>query len=144
MQSSTVKREKLVKPLHIAIIVVVFAVAFILLAPNKQDFLVSEGVNQTDQTQPVDALDLAYLKATHIDSDKSGDELGEVARILVEGGRAEDAKDVVDANPEIVLSDSERFLLDLELAVSEWRSALGRNEGLAACITCCQEAITDV
>ena len=132
MQSSTVKREKLVKPLHIAIIVVVFAVAFILLAPSKQNYPVSNTVDQQDPTQPVDALDLAYLKATHINGDKSGDELGELARILVEGGRVEDAKDVVDANPEIVMSEPERFLLDLELAVSDWQSTLSRNETSAA------------
>ncbi len=131
MQSSTVKREKLVKPLHVAIIAVLFVVAFIVLAPKQQNFGISKNTDKSDKGQPVDALDLAYLKATHIDGDKTGEELGQVAQILIQGGRAEDARDLVDANPETVLSEPERYLLDLELAVADWQSALGGSDSLA-------------
>jgi Tfp pilus assembly protein PilF len=132
MQSSTVKREKLVKPLHIAIIVAVFAVAFILLAPKRQNFDEVNAVQHNGKVQPVDSLDLAYLKATHINGDKSGVELGAAAQILVQSGRVEDARDLVDANPQIVLSESERFLLDLELAVSQWQNVSGSDDSIRA------------
>ncbi|MBX2884772.1 MAG: tetratricopeptide repeat protein [Granulosicoccus sp.] len=132
MRSSTVKREKLLKPLHIAFIVVLFVVAFVVLVPSQQTFQYAKPPVDDNNTQTVDALDLAYLKAAHSSGAKTGADVAGAVQSLIKEGRLEEARGLVGMYPEIPLTESDRFLMDLELAAADWRATRDGDAVLAA------------
>ena len=61
MPLSTVKRESLIPPVYLVSIALLITIAFIVLMPSRQTFLV--GAEQDGQFDKIDDLDIAYIKA---------------------------------------------------------------------------------
>ena len=126
MHSSTVKREKLIHPIHIALIGGLFALSFYLLKP-ADDALEYAGVDalgvtelSPSSTRYVDELDLAYIRARSAAGKKSATEIVSAAIALVQSGHVDKAKALLDEHPELSLDSHERFAIELEIAAYEY------------------------
>lgn len=120
MQSSTVQRERLVSPVHLVLMVLLFSVAFAVLKPERapgEDLLVSPD----DAAETVDQLQLAYLKALALDDEHGvgGDDLPRVVQSLLRAGRMQEVTTLLQDFPHLHLSDALRFELDMEFAARE-------------------------
>ncbi len=121
MSRSNAPREQLLKPWHLAVAVIGFAVAFIWIAPGKQSLSLQDA--QLDSG--ISELDLAYLKAERASSKSSNEDVLKAATALVREQRIAEAEQLLADNPDVRMSHSD------ELAFSLERSMVRFNEELA-------------
>lgn len=122
MPSSTARREKLVNRTHLILIGCLFAVAFTVFMPARQAFKLDK--TATGETHEViDDLDLAYLKARASRGDQAPEEMITAATLLIKSGQHSSAKDLLAQLPDSDLNQKQRYLLDLELAASDYEVA---------------------
>jgi len=124
MPSSTAKREKLVGPLQLALIGVLFAVSFFYLLPKQDAFTIGE----VDEQKPADdtvigELDLAYLKARGAAGEPSSQETTRAVIALIKTGQIDTARGLLENQPDVSIGERERFSLDLEMAIGEFYAA---------------------
>ncbi|MFK7853983.1 MAG: tetratricopeptide repeat protein [Granulosicoccus sp.] len=131
MPSSTVRRERLVTPLNLALMVGIFALAFYLLKPDDESSTrLVEKLSGTpsdasdSDSNKVDQLDLAYLKALKSSNEIDDGEVAGVISGLLRNGRADDASSLLSHYPGLELSEALRFELDMQLASTESPMAL--------------------
>ncbi|MBX2825864.1 MAG: tetratricopeptide repeat protein [Gammaproteobacteria bacterium] len=122
MRSSTVRREKLLSPLHVAAIVLLFVVAFVVLAPGERVFQVATE-NGGNGPVVVDPLAVAYLKARQSTEQQPTEEVARTMTALIRQGRLDEAKELLLVYPDLTLNTTDRYRLDLELAAGEWTTA---------------------
>ena len=122
MPSSTAKREKLVGPLQLALIGVLFGVSFYYLLPKQEAFTFSEVDDKAD-TPAIGELDLAYLKARSASGTPSSEETTRAVVALIKTGQIDTARGLLEDQPDIDLGEQQRFSLDLELASVEYYAA---------------------
>lgn len=124
MPSSTAKREKLVGPLQLALIGVLFAVSFFYLLPKQSAFTIDDNDAQQDaDTTVIGELDLAYLKARGASGEGSSQETSRAVIALIKTGQIDTARELLDKQPDLSIGERERFTLDLELASVEFYAA---------------------
>ncbi len=123
MPSSTVKREKLIGPRHLALIGVLFVVSFYFLLPKRDDFSIS----QTDASEPsstgIGELDLAYLKASDASGQTSLEDTSSAVSALVRTGQIDAARQLLEERPDFSSDVKLQFTLDMELATAEYFAA---------------------
>lgn len=130
MPSSTVRRERLVTPLNLALMAGIFALAFYLLKPDDSSTHLVEKLSDTysDASDPdnsnVDQLDLAYLKAMKSSNDIDDSEVAAVISRLLSSGRTDDASSLLSHFPGLELNEALRFELDMQLASTESPTSL--------------------
>ena len=122
------KRENLVSPLNLALMVGVFALAFFLLKPESvpSTQLGERLLGDISNTigKPVDELELAYLKALKSSGKIEDTDVAAVALRFLRNERFDDASSLLNTYPELQLSEALRFELDLQLAVVQSESTL--------------------
>jgi len=123
MPSLTAKREKLVGPLQLALIGVLFAVSFFYLLPKQDAFTISKVDDVQDDDPVIGELDLAYLKARSASGEQSAQETTRAVVALIKTGQIDKARDLLEEQPDIDLGERERFSLDLEMASVEYYAA---------------------
>jgi len=111
MHPSTARRERLVSPLNLALMAGLFVVAFFLLKPDS-DLAGTSSMNAGN----VDELQLAYLRAQNLAGKSSDAEVIKVIQDLVNAGRSGQAKNLLLDYPDLAVTDTLRFRIDLELA----------------------------
>ena len=123
MPSSTVKRERLVGPVQMALIAVLFAVSFYFLIPKKDAFVISEKNERDTQSSVIGELDLAYLRARAAVGKPSSEETSRAVSALIRTGQIDSARDLLEEQPDVSLGERERYSLDLELASVDYFAA---------------------
>ncbi len=128
MSESAVRREKLVNPLSLVLIGVVFAIAFVLLLPGAQTFLPGRSASNATSTEPqlVDDLEFAYLRARSVSGDVDQSELSVVVDSLIENGQTTKLQELLDENSAIKLSAQQQFRIELESGVAAFQEAGGK------------------
>lgn len=128
MPSSTVRREQLVSPLNLAIIVGIFALAFYLLKPDDvaSNQLGERLSNDTGSAsnESLDELELAYLRVLNASGKVEDADVAGIVMKLLDNGRLDDAKSLLENHPELKLSEALRFELDLHLSAANSDIAL--------------------
>ncbi len=122
MPSSTVRRERLVSPLSLAVIIGLFILAFVLLKPAVDTFSVEQADNDAS-TNDIDDLHLAYLRARQRTGDFNVDEVRVAVDGLISNGELVKAKELLDNAPQINLGDSRRFEIDFAIASEQYNNA---------------------
>lgn len=122
MLPSTAKREKLVGPLQLALIGVLFAVSFVYLLPKQDAFIIGEA-NDEKNAPAIGELDLAYLKARSASGEPSSTETTRAVVALIKTGQMDTARELLDDQPDLDLDEQERFSLDLEMASVNYYAA---------------------
>ncbi len=125
MPSSTVKREKLIGPVHLALIGALFAVSFYYLLPKQEAFSIADSSDSLsdDTTSVIGELDLAYLKARGASGQQSSQETTRAVVALIKTGQVDTARELLEDQPEVDLGERDRFSLDLEMASVEYYAA---------------------
>lgn len=123
MPSSTVKRERLVGPVQMALIAVLFAVSFYFLIPKKDAFVIAEQDDSETQNIVIGELDLAYLRARAAGGKPSSEETSRAVSALIKTGQIDSARDLLEEQPDVSLGERERYSLDLELASVDFFAA---------------------
>lgn len=123
MPSSTAKREKLVGPLQLALIGVLFAVSFLYLLPKKDVFSITDADDKADEIPVIGELDLAYLKARSASGEPSAQDTTRAVVALIKTGQIDTARTLLEEQPDVNLGERERFSLDLEMASVEYYAA---------------------
>lgn len=132
MQSSTVRRKRLISPVGLLLISALFAVAFGLL---KSGWIASRQSLDTtpndsplsvdlDLELPADELQTAYLKAQKSTGKVSDAQLGTVIVGLLQEGRVEESKQLLIDFPDMDITASQRLTIDLEIVATESPVAL--------------------
>lgn len=128
MSESAVRREKLVNPLSLVLIGVVFAIAFALLLPGAQTFLPGRSAGQEaagKSPQVVDDLEFAYLKARSASGDLEESELSVAVDSLIENRQTVKLEELLTENPSLQLSARQQYRMELESGVSAFQKAGG-------------------
>ncbi len=123
MPSSIAKREKLVGPLHLALIGVLFVVSFFFLLPTRDDFSIDKVDTESLQAPAIGELDLAYLKAKGAAGQPSFEDTSNAVTALVRTGQIDAARQLLDERPDVPSEEKLRFTLDMELATAEYFAA---------------------
>jgi len=123
MPSLTAKREKLVGPLQLALIGVLFAVSFFYLLPKQEAFTIEEAGSSNRDAPVIGELDLAYLKARSASGETETAETTRAVVALIKTGQIDTARELMEKQPDVAIGERERFSLDLELASVEYYSA---------------------
>lgn len=123
MPSSTADREKLLSGVGLLLIAGAFAIAFVVLLPSKTDL----GPAATDKKQsvpePVDELDLAYLKAQSSAGTMTQEELQATLEKMLTAGQFDQAQDVLTRHPNIPLDQDFLYRLELEQVFQGYQQA---------------------
>jgi len=123
MQSSTARREKLVGPVQLAFIAVLFAVSFYFLIPDRDAFSIKASDPNAGSQAPITELDIAYLKARSAGNEASSTETTNAVSALIRTGQVEQARDLLIDQPDVRLDERQRIALDLEMANVELAAA---------------------
>ncbi len=70
----TAPRERIVGPLNLVLISVLFMIAFAVLRPDESTFSLTGEAQKPSQSGYVDALDIAYLKARRANGEHTAEE----------------------------------------------------------------------
>lgn len=124
MQFSTVQRERLISPLNLALMVGLFAISFVFLKPTSVPGGRQGLEPNLGAVTEVDELAVAYLKALSHAGDVDSGSVITVVRSLVQEGRNEEAKRLLNDNSDIQISERLRFEIDLELSAAESNESL--------------------
>lgn len=127
MPSLTARRERLVSPLTLAVVLGLFVLAFVGLKPAIDTFRVEQADNDAS-TSDIDELDLAYLRARQRNDDFDVDELRLAIDGLISNGEMAKAKELLAQNPDVNLGDSRRFEIDFAIASGQFHSASDEEE----------------
>ncbi|MFK7892819.1 MAG: tetratricopeptide repeat protein, partial [Granulosicoccus sp.] len=132
MQASTVRPRRLISPVGLLFIAGLFVLAFVLLKTGvvsslheplatSQD-LDKDGIPASDELP--DVLEVAFLKAQRNTGNVSDAYLGQLIADLLREGRVEESRQLLMDFPDLQLDESQRLLIDLELAALESTVAL--------------------
>lgn len=127
MQSSTVRRKRLISPVGLVLIAGLFAAAFFLL---KSGWVSSPqpGITSGDDSPlsfdpdyelPADQLQTAYLKAQKSAGRVTDAQLGTVVVGLLQEGRVAESRQLLTDFPELDIEAAQSLAIDLEIAASE-------------------------
>ncbi|MFK7994631.1 MAG: tetratricopeptide repeat protein [Granulosicoccus sp.] len=124
MSSSTVRRERLVGPLALVLLVGVLFLAFFLLRPstvpgNKVMQWLESADTSEDFGLTLDELDLAYIQAKKASGDIDDSGIVRIVLALLRSGRSSEAKQMLGQYPGLDINTHSRTLIDLELAAAQ-------------------------
>ncbi|NND89688.1 MAG: hypothetical protein HKN42_02405, partial [Granulosicoccus sp.] len=121
MQSSTARRERLVSPLSLAMMLGLFALAFFVLRPESVPGTALVEVTGDSSSAPgsIDELSLAYLRAQKQAGKVDDAELARVVARLVRNDRLDEARRMLVEYPSLDVGELILFELDLAEAASE-------------------------
>lgn len=128
MSESTVRREKLVNPVSLLLIGLVFSVAFILLLPGTHTFRLIRDANVDTieaTTSGIDDLEFAYLKARSGSGELTSEEFNVAAVSLLDSGQIERLETLLGELGGVELTPQHQERLNLERAVKNFEAAGG-------------------
>lgn len=119
----TAPRERIVGPLNLVLISVLFMMAFAVLRPDESTFSLTGEAQKPSQSGYVDALDIAYLKARRANGEHTAEDVRRAFDLLLLASRPADARQLSAVFPEVSLSDRALLQLDIEEAAERLRLA---------------------
>ena len=130
MPFSTARRESLIPGVYLFYIALLLGVGFFLLKPSVDTYRFEDPVVARPSAEPIDELDLAFLKARSAKEPLPAEEVRAMTYAMIRAQRWEEALQLLDSRPDVKLDAGDQFLLDLEM--SNMRFVNSENETAAA------------
>jgi len=114
MFRSDAPRERLIKPWQLIAIILIFAIAFFIIAPKQKELTLSD----QDVDSSISELDLAYLRAQRPSDQQAANDVLAAATALVRAQRVDEADELLASRPDVELSKIDQFALTMERAAA--------------------------